>query len=267
MVEAIQSERLHADDFEISTVPFDAPWSWLGAGWRDLTETPMLSLGYGLVFTVISAILLYGLTHVGWETMTLALCGGFLILGPLFAVGLYEISRLHAAGETPTLDKIIHTSLSSPGHLAFMGFILLFIFSAWLRIAFLLFAIFFGGVSLPAPEQFVPELLFTSHGLGLLIVGTIVGAALALVAYTVSVVAIPLLMRHRVDVFTAITVSMQAVAKNPKPMLLWALLIAAIMACGIASALLGLIVAFPLVGHATWHAYDELVQSGVAEGA
>ena len=169
-----------------------------------------------------------------------------MILGPLFAVGLYEISRRRAEGEAVGANL----SARSPGQLAFMGFILLFIFSAWLRIAFLLFAVFFGSEVLPPAERFIPELLFTPHGLGL-----------ALLAYTVSVVSVPLLMEHRVDVFTAISVSIRAVLKNPNPMLLWAILIAAIMACGIATGFLGLIVAFPLVGHSTWHAYRELVHS------
>ena len=250
------------NEISIRNVAFDAPWDWLAAGWRDLWETPVLSLGYGAIFTAISMGLLYGLTLIGWQTIVIALAGGFLILGPIFAVGLYEISRLHAHGERPTLDKLLHAKMRSPGQLAFMGFVLLFIFSAWLRLAFLLFAIFFGAEVLPAAEQFVPELLFTPHGLSLLIVGTAVGAALALIAYMVSVVSIPLLMDHKVDVLTAVGISGQALFKNPAPLLLWAALIVAIMACGIVTLFLGLVVAFPLVGHATWHAYRDLIEAG-----
>jgi uncharacterized membrane protein len=258
---ASQVESLDSESFVINSVVFDAPWSWLAAGWRDISATPVLSLGYGLIFALISMGLAYGLTQFGWQSVVIALAGGFLILGPLFAVGLYEISRRRSEGEVVAADTLVHPSLRSPGQLAFMGFILLFIFSAWLRIAFLLFAVFFGSEILPPVERFIPELLFTPHGLGLLIVGTATGAALGFIAYTVSVVSIPLLMEHRVDVYTAISVSIRAVAKNLNPMLLWAVLIAAIMGCGIATGFLGLIVAFPLVGHATWHAYRELVHS------
>lgn len=261
MVAQDNVDRNVSEVFTVRTVDFDAPWEWLAAGWRDLTATPGLSLGYGFLFALISIGLAYGLTLIGWQTVVIAFAGGFLILGPIFAVGLYEISRLRLAGEEPTLDKLMHAKLRSPGQLAFMGFVLLFIFSAWLRIAFLLFAVFFGSEVLPPAERFVPELLFTPHGLSLLIVGTATGAALALVAYMVSVVSIPLLMGNRVDVFTAIGVSMQALFKNTSPLLLWAVLIVAIMACGIATAFIGLIVAFPLVGHATWHAYVDLIDN------
>lgn len=254
-----QVETSTFDKFVINSVAFDAPWNWLAAGWRDIAATPGLSLGYGAVFAAISIVLAYGLTIIGMQTIVIALAGGFLILGPMFAVGLYEISRRRAEGEPIGLGDVMFVATSSPGQLAFLGFVLLFLFSAWLRLAFLLFAIFFGSHQLPAVEQFVPELLFTSHGLGLLIVGTAVGAALALLAYMISVVSVPLLVSHHVDVFTAIVISFQAVVKNPRPMLLWAVLIAAIMACGIAAAFVGLVVAFPLVGHATWHAYRELI--------
>lgn len=248
------------EDFVIDSVTFDAPWNWLAAGWRDLTETPALSLGYGAVFTAISLVLVYGLFHAGWQSLTIAMSGGFLILGPLFALGLYEISRSRAAGEEPTFDKVAWVHPKSPLQLAYMGLVLLFIFSVWMRVAFLLFAVFFGDFDLPSANQFVPELLFTPHGLGLLVIGTVVGAVLAFFAYSVSVVSIPLLMDHRVDFLTAMTISVRSVMKNFNAMLLWAALIAGIMACGIATLFLGLVIAFPLVGHATWHAYEELVR-------
>lgn len=244
----------------VKPVAFDAPWDWLQAGWRDLTANAGLSLTYGAIFTAISFVLLYGLAQVGWQALVIAMSGGFLILGPIFAVGLYEISRLNKAGETPTVGKIMGASLRAPGPLAFMGFFLLFLFSAWLRIAFLLFAIFFGAESLPPAEKFIPELLFTSHGLSMLIVGTAVGAGLALIAYAISVVSVPVLLQHKVDVFSAIWSSVETLTTNPAAMLLWAILIVAIMACGIAAGFVGLIVAFPLVGHATWHAYEALIE-------
>ncbi len=258
----VSLSRVEADPssrFVVNSVVFDAPWAWLAAGWRDIVAAPALSLGYGAVFAAISIALAYGLTLVGWQSVVIALAGGFLILGPLFAVGLYEISRRRSEGKTANFDSIFGLSVHSPLQLVYMGFVLLFIFSAWLRFAFLLFAIFFGDAALPPAERFISELLFTPHGLGLLIFGTLVGAGLALLAYAVSVVSVPLLLSERVDFLTAISISIQTVVKYPAPMLLWAGLIAAIMACGLALAFLGLIVAFPLVGHATWHAYRELI--------
>ncbi|MBU2580733.1 MAG: DUF2189 domain-containing protein [Alphaproteobacteria bacterium] len=259
MVAIGRGEAETASNYVVNSVVFDEPWNWLAAGWRDLVATPGLSLGYGAVFAAVSIALVDGLTFVGLQSVVLALAGGFLILGPLFAVGLYEISRRRAAGEPVTISSVLRVKTQSPLQLVYMGFVLLFIFSAWLRFAFLLFAVFFGDAVLPPAERFVPELLFTSHGLGLLITGTMVGAGLALLAYAVSVVSIPMLMTERVDFITAIFLSIQTVVKNPVPMMLWAALIAGIMACGIALAFVGLVVAFPLVGHATWHAYRDLV--------
>jgi uncharacterized membrane protein len=102
-------------------------------------------------------------------------------------------------------------------------------------------------------------LLFTSHGLALLVVGTIVGGMLAAFVFAISAVSVPLLMTHRIDAVTAIRTSLTAVFTNPKPMLLWAALIAGFMALGLATMFVGLAIVFPLVGHATWYAFCDLV--------
>jgi uncharacterized membrane protein len=106
----------------------------------------------------------------------------------------------------------------------------------------------------------VPTLLFTPHGLGLLVAGTVVGSILAAGVFAISVISVPLLMTRRTDAITAIRASLVAVAMNPKPLALWAALIAGFMALGIATLYAGLVVAFPLIGHATWHAYRDLVR-------
>lgn len=102
-------------------------------------------------------------------------------------------------------------------------------------------------------------LLFTPNGLGLLIVGTAAGAVLAALGFAVTAISIPLLMDRRIDALTAMSKSFEAVLRNPKPMALWAVLIAGFIALGMATLGVGLIVAFPLFGHATWHAYRDLV--------
>jgi len=262
---AHKEKLVSISDIEIREVAFDAPWSWLAAAWRDIMANPVVSLGYGAVFTAISLILFYGITHVGWQSIVMVLGGGFLILGPMFAVGLYEASRRRQEGEPVTIGSVALVATRSPGQLAVMGFTLAFLFMVWVRVAFVLFAIFFGPVDLPAAEDFIPELLFTPHGLGMLITGTIVGAILAFTAFAISTISVPLMMRHRTDIFTAMMTSVRAVSENHRPMLLWAALIAGIMFCGIATFFIGLIVAFPLVGHATWHAYKANVKV-VADG-
>lgn len=244
----------------IERVAFDAPWNWLAAGWRDMWRVPRISLTYGALFAALSVALTLGLLMTGLPSLVMAMAGGFLLIGPAAAVGLYETSRRLENGEQPRLGEILKAGLRAPGQLGFFGAILAFLYIVWLQLAFLLFMLFLGSRGLPPPSEFVPTLLFTPHGLGLLVAGTIVGSVLAAAAFAISVISVPLLLARRTDAITAISASLTAVVANPKPMALWAALIAGFMALGIATLYVGLIVAFPLIGHATWHAYRDLVR-------
>lgn len=246
----------------VARVAFDAPWEWLAAGWRDMWLIPQVSLIYGAVFTVASVLVFLTLTWAESQSLVLVLAGGFMLVGPMLAVGLYEASRRLEAGEDVTLANVAFVAVKSPGQLAFMGVVLMLIYCIWVQIAILLFMLFFGGGDLPPAEAFIPALLFSGQGLGLLIIGTLVGMSLASVAFAISAVSIPLMMVRQIDIVTAVSTSVRAVIDNPKPMILWAALIAGIMILGIATAFFGLIIAFPLVGHATWHGFKELVQDG-----
>lgn len=243
----------------LRSVPFDAPWAWLGAGWRDLWSIPLLSMGYGAAFALAAFALTIGLYWIGWESLILPLAGGFLLAGPMFAVGLYEASRRLESGKSVSLGDMAFVGTRSPGQLAFMGVALLILFFVWMEIAFLLFMLFAGPTDLPPVQEFVPTLLFTWSGLGLLIVGTAAGAVLALAVYAITAISVPLLMERKLDVVTAVVTSIGAIRRNPKPMLLWAALIAAMIAVGFATIYVGLVIVFPLIGHATWHAYRQTV--------
>ena len=243
----------------VRRVPFDQPWQWMAAGWRDLWSAPGVGLTFGFVFSAAALSIVWGLSQVGLQSLFLALAGGFMLVGPLMAVGLYETSRRLQNGEPATLGH----ALSAVGHLreqlAFMGVILLLAYLIWVLIALALFILFMGQNGLPEVDRFVHQLLFSPRGLALLVVGTMAGALLATIVFSVSAIAVPLLMTKRIDAVTAMSVSVRACLENPKPMALWAALIAAAMACGFATLFAGLVVAFPLVGHATWHAYRDLV--------
>jgi uncharacterized membrane protein len=121
--------------------------------------------------------------------------------------------------------------------------------------------LFFGSQPLPPASEFVASLLLTTHGLGLLVIGTMIGGLLAALVFAISVISVPLLMTQRIDAVTAIVTSLRAVRLNPKPMALWAGLIAGFMVLGLASLFAGLVIAFPLIGHATWHAFRDLVRT------
>jgi uncharacterized membrane protein len=244
----------------IEKVAFDAPWSWLAAGWRDMWAAPRISISYGVAFALMSMGLTAGLMVAGLQSLILALAGGFLLIGPIAAVGLYETSRRLESGQAMAFGDVVRAGLNAPGQLGFFGAILAFLYLAWLQIAFLLFMLFLGSNGLPPASEFVPTLLFTARGLGLLVVGTAAGCLLALAAFAISAISVPLLMTRRADAMTAIAASVTAVLVNPKPLALWAAIIAGCMILGIATLYAGLILAFPLIGHATWHAYRDLVR-------
>ena len=245
----------------VRKVSVEAPWDWLAAGWRDIWEQPHLSLGFGIIFAGLAILLFFGLSMAGLQSLILALAGGFMIIGPIFAVGLYDLSRRLANGEAVTAKAVLLSGTNAPGQLVFLGAILTFIYYIWVQIAFLLFMLFFGSAaSFPPASQFVATLLFEPQGLGLLITGTLVGAVLATLAFSISVVSVPLLTVRRMDAVSAVGVSFAAVSRNIRPMALWAALIGFIIAVGFLTCFVGLVFAFPLIGHATWHAFNDLVR-------
>ncbi|MBC6404641.1 MAG: DUF2189 domain-containing protein [Rhodospirillales bacterium] len=243
----------------VKTIDTEAPWRWLSAGWNDLGKARSVGLTYGFIFSLVSFVLTVGL----WVTDNMGflppLAAGFMLVAPMLAVGLYETARRIEAGEPVTLGSALVVSTRSPLQLAFMAVLLTVIMLAWMRVALLLFALFMGTNHVPPPELLMTELLLTRHGIALLIVGSAVGAVLAMVVFSISVVGVPLLMVREVDAFTAIWTSLLTVRHNWTACLLWAWLIALLSAAGIVTFFVGMIVTFPLLGFASWHAYSELV--------
>ena len=157
-----------------------------------------------------------------------------------------------------TLVKDIPGDVIEVAPLAFIAFALMFLYLVWMRLATLNYALFSYGSYQPIGE-FMKFALTTDVGLIMVVLGTAVGGAIAFAAYAISVISVPILMRHDVDVLTAMWISTQVVMQHPGPMLLWAWLIAVLTAIGLATMFVGLIVVFPLVGHASWHAYRSIV--------
>ncbi len=246
--------------FAIRQVTMEQPWKWLAAGWADLWRAPGVSLTYGALLSIVSFAVSAGLFLLGLEYLLLPMIAGFMLLGPMLAVGLYEISRRHANNESVSLKSALFVKTSSPGQLAYIGVLLTLMILAWIRIATLLFALFFGTLEIPPLDEATQLLLFSFEGLSMLAVGTVVGGVFAAAVFAVSVISIPLLVAHDVDAVTAILVSLRAVRDNLKAMILWAWLVAMVTACGLATLFAGLIITFPLIGHATWHAYRDLIK-------
>jgi len=246
----------------IAKIDLEAPWRWLNAGWSDLMALPLVSLIYGSVFALLAAGMWLGLSSLGLQSLMLALAGGFMLIGPVLGVGLYEASRRRAAGESVTMSDVVFSGLRAPDQLALLGLALLLVFIVWVQIAFLIFMMFFGGVTFPPMDEFIPRLLFTWQGVLLLVVGTLVGAILAALVFAMSVISAPMLIARNVGVADAVVASLRATRRNIKPMALWAALIAGCIALGVLTLSLGLIVIFPLIAYASWHAYEEIAGGG-----
>jgi len=256
----------HGVVLELRAPGMDDPWEWLAAGWRDLWRNPLLSLGYGAVFVVTGLMLTAGLFQTGLESAIPAVAAGFTLVAPLLAIGLYEMSRRYEIGAKVRLWDLFSIRPPVPAQLAFFAFSLMFMFMVWLRLASLTYALFSFGDYLPASE-FIRFSLTTPQGLMMLVVGTMIGGAVALFVFAISAISVPILMRHNVDVLTAMWLSMSTVLKHPGPMLLWAWLIGVLTLFALASLMIGLVIVFPLIGHATWHAYRTIVAGEIASGA
>lgn len=239
----------------VNSVSTDAPMRWLKAGFNDMKKTPIASLLYGLVFTVLGAAMVMGV--ISQPLFVISLITGFLLVGPFVAVGLYDMSKRIEAGEKPTLSHAFRSLRHNSMGLALFALVLGLIMVFWTRSAAILTAVFFNDISIATTGW--ASIFLSEQSLPFLISFIAFGGLLAVVAFSISVVSIPMLIDKKTDVITAIVTSLQSVIKNPITMMAWAFLIAFIIFAGTVFMYVGLIFALPLIGHASWHAYRDLV--------
>jgi len=245
----------HAD--RIRKVSTAAPFLWLLAGWQDFRRQKALALTYGVLFAGISLAITVGLAVIEQSHLIAPMWGGFFIVGPALAVGMYQVSRQIERGEQPTLASTLSAFRANGYHILTAGAILMLFMMIWVRIAVIIFALTFPYVSLSFGTM-LEQALFTVEGWGFLIFGSAVGLVFAAVAYVAGVVSLPAMLDRKMDIFSAATLSAVAVFRNFKPMLLWAAIIVTVTGVGMASGYIGLIVALPLIGFASWHAYRDI---------
>ncbi len=243
----------------INPIGMDRPRAWLMAGFEDFRQAAAVSLAYGMFWVGLSIAITAGAIVLDLWHWLLPLVAGFMFLGPLVAVGSYGISRAIEEGRAPHLGDAFGAWRPHAGQLAMMGVMMMIFFLAWIRLATLLFALFFGFEA-PGAAELYASLLTTPDGLGLIAVGTAVGAVLAFGAFTISVVAIPTLMDQDLTFMEGIEASVRAVARNFRPMLLWAVILTASVLVGVLTFYIGLALILPVLGHASWHAYEDLVR-------
>lgn len=241
----------------IRSVTFDQPFDWLRGGARDLIKAWPLSLFYGVVY----ALLGYGLMQVASDRphLTMALASGFVFVGPVLATVFYCLShRLEHHHKLPKLFVPLLSWRANPGSLGLFAVMLLFVLISWERISAILVGLFLSGSGIGPGD--LPSLGAVREHLDFFVAYLAFGAVLALLIFSLTVVSLPMLLHRKVDFATALVTSFMATRLNFPVMLLWGAIIGVLVAIGIATNFIALAVIFPLLGHASWHAYRELVE-------
>jgi len=245
----------------IRTISWDDVIAALREGADDFRKAPQLGLLIGGICGAGGIALVLFLTWLNMPYFAYPLATGFAILAPLLATGHYVVSRdLAAHGKAPSLGSI-WSEIIGRSEIRWMAFVTVFILLVWMYQVRLLMAVLLGSLGFGATlAEFVNVVFSTSNGLVFLAIGHVVGAIMATVLFSVTVVSFPLILDRDVDLMTAMITSVAAVAKNPVPMLGFAALIAVALVAGMVPFFLGLAVVVPVFGHATWHLYRRVIE-------
>ena len=254
------TERLF-NSYSVNTVEPSQIKTWLIKGWHDLKTHPIASLAYGLIFAVVGIVM--SLVSARNPAFIIAASTGFLIVGPFLALGLYDLSRQIEQGRHPSLlqsfTSVRHNALGLGLYAIALGLLMVF----WVRLSALVVGVAFNEtvtVDSYGYAGLLQGLFSAENSLLFGLVFLAVGFLFALIAFVTGVVTAPLLLDRKVDIVTAATTSIRAVKHNPVTLLLWGLTVAVLIQIGILTYNIGLIVLMPLVAHATWHAYRDLVK-------
>ena len=239
---------------ELRPLGFGAPLGWLALGWRDFRRCPGIGLFYGGCFMAMGWLLMTVFEHA--PAYVLALSAGFLLTGPFLCLGLYQASRHLERGEVPDLGDSLMAWDRRAGTLAIFGFVLLVLEMLWGRASLIVFAVSFDGM-----PDFKGSLLalVDPDNLQFIVAYLLVGGLFAGLIYAVSVVSIPMILDRQTDAISAGLTSLRLVLTQPAVMLFWGALITVIVVLAMLPWFAGLLVAGPVIGHASWHAYRAAV--------
>lgn len=250
MENAETEEKLLPFCAKVNIVPISAPLQWIHKGAEDMKKAPLVSLSYGLVLTALSMLLAYMAWTFGTLGLYLGMATGFLLIGPVLAIGLYSFSCQIEQGRKPIMGYCIRESSSRIKDILVFSLILMIVFLIWARAA--------TAVHIFFPENAEYSIMDLALFLG---IGTLIGAVFSIIVFTTSAFALPMLMDKKTDAITAVVTSINAVLRNKKTMLLWAIIIISFVIISFATFFIGFIVFLPLIGHATWHAYRDTIDA------
>lgn len=219
---------------------------WLKNGWSDFRAAPGLSLTWGLFAWILSTVITWASWKIGGWILLISVISGYIFVAPLLAFALYSVSRQICLGKQPTLGKTLRAVKKPIGNFLVFAIVLIVIFLLWAR-AGTMVHIFF-------PSDGSVKLQDLALYLG---VGSAVGSIFASITFAASVFSLPFIANRDVDVITAVVSSINAVLRNRRTVLVWALLVIAFTALGFLTAMIGFIIIIPLLGFATWHGYRD----------
>lgn len=252
--QAPEVESSSVFSLQLAQLGFSDPLKWLARGWQDFVHCPKVGLFYGLCFFLMGHALWY--VFQAAPAYVLALSAGFLLMGPFLCLGIYDASRACERGQKPSLRSSLIAWRHTKGTMAIFAGVLLILEMLWGRASMVVFAVSFN--TMPSTEHLLAELLRIEN-IEFLITYTVVGAVFAGLIFVTSVISIPMILDRRVDAISAGLTSMRACMQNPGVMLLWGALITSIVVLAMLPWFLGLFIAGPVLGHATWHAYRGIV--------
>lgn len=240
----------------VCDLQWQTPLRWLSAGWRDFMRCPVVGLSYGLLFLVFGWALVWTLART--PEYTLMFAAGLLLIGPVLAMGLMEASRRCEYNENARLKFCIRCWWPQRGSVALFAGLLLVIELLWGRTAMVVFALFFDS-GLPADSGGVFHILLDPANINFVIAYVAVAMLFGGLVFAISVVSIPMMLDRPVDAITAALTSIRACFEHPVALACWALLIAGIGLLATLPFGLGWVVALPVIGHASWHAYRGMI--------
>lgn len=248
-------------EFSIKKVSRAAHWEWMRAGWVSFRASWRPSIKIGALVVLVSLALVLTLYNTGNGALIPAAYGAFALVGPIIATLIYGISRkLEESDDKVRKLRTVTMRPTSPEQAGFIGFALLIIVMVWALLALLLYALAVGFGAPMGGNDFIAFVLTTPQGLIMATIGTIIGAVLALIGYSIAAISIPLVFDKDIDALSAMAISVNVVIRNPMAMLSWGFAISVIVALCAPLFFLPMIVIFPWLGHVTWHAYRELVE-------
>jgi uncharacterized membrane protein len=256
MMEELDTARRNRNATSIREVAPGAIPRWLRLGWRDFRQAGWPSLMHGLIVTGMS-VLIIEIALLFWPLLPGAV-SGFLIVGPVLATGLYALSRKQEQGQPTSRHDVIHAWRHGTRCLIRFGLLLVFVATLWVLVSMVLFH-YFVSAEIAGPLDFLHYVFQQDDSIFLL--WTLLAGLVAAVIFAVTVVSVPLLVDRDVTTPVALATSVRAVAENPLTMAAWALFILVATGFSVATFMIGFIVIYPVIGHASWHVYRDVVDA------